>query len=132
MLAGRDKFQSLSKISRSHLLTLAPSTPFDPSASMEHVEFFRGLADPVRLEMIRAMAREREVACTTYERRFALAKSTISYHIRTLRMAGMITVRKEGPYYYYQLQESTFERLAPGMLKSFRKVDGAASKERSK
>ena len=104
-------------------MTLAPSTPFDPSASMELVEFFRGLADPVRLEMIRAMAREREVACTTYERRFSLAKSTISYHIRTLRMAGMITVRKEGPYYYYQLEESTFERLAPGMLESLRRVD---------
>jgi DNA-binding transcriptional ArsR family regulator len=85
----------------------------------ELVEFFRALGDPVRLEMVRSLAHHGEVACTTYENHFSLAKSTISYHVRTMRMAGMIGVRKEGSFYFYQLQSDTFERLAPGLLDSF-------------
>ncbi len=79
---------------------------------------FRALGDPVRLAMVQMLARHGEVSCVTYERQFALAKSTISYHVRTLRMAGMITVRKEGAFYHYQLQQAIFERLAPGFLES--------------
>ncbi|MEA2623449.1 MAG: hypothetical protein QOH61_2359 [Chloroflexota bacterium] len=82
------------------------------------VEFFRALADPVRLEMVRCIARDGEVACTTFEGMFAIAKSTISYHIRMLRMTGMITVRKDGPFYHYQLVTDTFDQLAPHLLES--------------
>lgn len=82
----------------------------------QQVELFRALGDPVRLVMVKMLARSDEVACTMYERAFGITKSTISYHVRTLRHAGLLTVRKDGSFYHYRLVPETLERLAPGLL----------------
>jgi ArsR family transcriptional regulator len=86
----------------------------------EHVELFRALGDPVRLTMIRMLARVDEVACTTYDSVFPVSKSTISYHVRALRSAELLTVRKDGSFYHYRLRPETFDRLAPGLLEAIR------------
>jgi ArsR family transcriptional regulator len=77
-----------------------------PAASHEYVETFRALSDPTRLEMIRMAAETDEVACTTFLERFGVSKSTISYHVKVLRSAGLIKVRKEGQFYRYRLDRS--------------------------
>lgn len=86
----------------------------------EQVELFRALGDPVRLTMIKMLARADEVACTTYDSVFPVSKSTISYHVRTLRSAQLLTVRKDGSFYHYRLRPETFERLTPGLLEAIR------------
>jgi len=86
----------------------------------EQVELFRALGDPVRLTMIKMLARVDEVACTTYDSVFPVSKSTISYHVRALRSAALLTVRKDGSFYHYRLRPETFDRLAPGLLEAIR------------
>jgi DNA-binding transcriptional ArsR family regulator len=76
----------------------------------------RALGDPTRLEMVRMAALAEEVACTTYLERFAVTKSTISYHVRILRAAGLMRVRKEGQFYYYRLDRRD-DRLLPPLLR---------------
>jgi len=86
----------------------------------DQVELFRALGDPVRLTMIKMLARADEVACTTYDSVFPVSKSTISYHVKTLRSAQLLTVRKDGSFYHYRLRPETFERLTPGLLEAIR------------
>lgn len=74
------------------------------------------LADPTRVQMLRLMAANEEVACAALEATFSLTKSTISYHVRVLRHAGLIRVRKAGKFYYYALVRDEIERRFPGLL----------------
>lgn len=74
------------------------------------------LADPTRVRMLRLMQANEEVACAALEATFALTKSTISYHVRVLRHAGLIRVRKTGKFYHYALMRDEIERHFPGLL----------------
>lgn len=74
------------------------------------------LADPTRVQMLRLMQANEEVACAALETTFSLTKSTISYHVRVLRHAGLIRVRKTGKFYHYALVRDEIERRFPGLL----------------
>lgn len=74
------------------------------------------LADPTRVQMLRLMQSNEEVACAALEATFSLTKSTISYHIRVLRHAGLIRVRKTGKFYHYALVRDEIDRRFPGLL----------------
>lgn len=74
------------------------------------------LADPTRVRMLRLMVENGEVACAALEATFALTKSTISYHVRVLRHAGLISVRKSGKFYHYVLLREQIEGRLPGLL----------------
>lgn len=74
------------------------------------------LADPTRVRMLRLMQANDEVACAALETTFSLTKSTISYHVRVLRHAGLIRVRKTGKFYHYALSRDEIERRFPGLL----------------
>lgn len=74
------------------------------------------LGDPTRLEMLRMLYLNDIVACTEFESTFPISKSTISYHIKELRHAGLIDVSKEGKFYYYTLRREAIRRHIPGLL----------------
>lgn len=74
------------------------------------------LSDPTRVQMLRLMQANEEVACAALETTFSLTKSTISYHVRVLRHAGLIRVRKAGKFYHYGLMRAEIERRFPGLL----------------
>lgn len=74
------------------------------------------LADATRVQMLRLMQVNEEVACAALESTFSLTKSTISYHVRVLRHAGLISVRKTGKFYHYALVRDQIERRFPGLL----------------
>jgi DNA-binding transcriptional ArsR family regulator len=83
---------------------------------IDYAEVFSALGDPTRLEMLLTIIRQGEVACTTFDEMFPIGKSTISYHVRVLRNAKLITVRKDGRFYYYQLRRDVFDEHLPGLL----------------
>jgi DNA-binding transcriptional ArsR family regulator len=98
-------------------MSIAPSKTVEPSpVSMELAEVFGVLSDPTRIEMLRLLAASEEVACTTFDALFPISKSTISYHVKALRQAGLIRVRKEGKYYHYTLLADEVERRLPGLI----------------
>lgn len=77
-------------------------------------ELFRALGDPTRIEILRLLSLADEVACTTLEDILPISKSTISYHIKALKMVGLLTVRKDGRWYHYTLQRDRLEAVLPG------------------
>ncbi len=91
-----------------------------PAAEI-YVEIFAALQEPLRLRILTLIASaleepEGEYACTSLEAKLPVTKSTISYHVKILRKAGLISVRKEGRYYRYTAREEVLEHFLPGML----------------
>lgn len=91
--------------------TVAP-----PATAEELAAVGAALADTTRVRMLRLLEANEEVACAALETTFALTKSTISYHVRVLRHAGLIRVRKAGKFYHYALLREEIARRFPGLL----------------
>jgi DNA-binding transcriptional ArsR family regulator len=73
--------------------------------------FFSALSDPVRWSIIAQAAQVDELACVTLEGTLPVGKPTISYHVKILQNAGLITTRKEGRNYYYSLRRDVLAGL---------------------
>jgi DNA-binding transcriptional ArsR family regulator len=98
------------------IATPAPGASAAPVTAEELAAVGAALADPTRVKMLRLMEANEEVACAALEETFALTKSTISYHVRVLRHAGLIRVRKSGKFYYYTLLRDEIDARFPGLL----------------
>lgn len=82
---------------------------------------FRALGDETRLRLLEILtAGERCVADLMGI--LGLGQSLVSHHLRTLREAGLVTVRREGRWVYYAISEPalTSVRLAVYELEPFR------------
>jgi ArsR family transcriptional regulator, arsenate/arsenite/antimonite-responsive transcriptional repressor len=81
-----------------------------------YTDTFRALSDPTRLDMFRQIASVDEMPCTVLQGNIGLAKSTISYHIKVLVQAHLISVRKQGRHFFYTARRDTAQDLLPGFL----------------
>ncbi|MDT7783490.1 MAG: hypothetical protein QOF58_1909 [Pseudonocardiales bacterium] len=73
------------------------------------------LADPVRLHLVREMDRIGVgVACGAIE--LPVTKSTRTHHLRTLREAGVIWMRKEGTSRIGTVRRDDLDARYPGLL----------------
>lgn len=73
------------------------------------------LGDPVRLLIVRALAASPDgVACGVIP--LPVTKSTRTHHLRTLREAGVITMRAEGTRRISTLRRDDLDVLFPGLL----------------
>lgn len=82
-----------------------------PSPDRPPTDVFSVLSDPVRWSIIAQMAEVDELACVTLESTLPVAKPTISYHVKILQNAGLISTRKEGRNYYYSLRRDVIGAL---------------------
>jgi DNA-binding transcriptional ArsR family regulator len=83
---------------------------------------FHALSDPVRLEIVRALAASEEGrACGTLG--LTVSKSTASHHFRVLREAGVIVQREDGRKRLNELRRDDLEARFPGLLATVVSVD---------
>lgn len=62
---------------------------------------FKALSDETRLRMVQAMARSQRQLCECeIVPQFELSQSTISYHLKVLREAGIVECEKQGLWTY--------------------------------
>lgn len=82
----------------------APNDPSPLAAPVRErlVAIFRALGDPTRFEVFRLIAAQEAPICACdVVGRFDLAQPTISYHLRLLREAGLVTASQRGVWAYY-------------------------------
>ncbi|MBP3967339.1 ArsR/SmtB family transcription factor [Paenibacillus lignilyticus] len=80
-------------------------------------KIFKALADETRLEIIRNLyASKKEMNCGEVGDVQGTSKSNTSYHLRTLREAKLIKVRKEAQTRYMSINMETFQTYLPGFL----------------
>ncbi len=73
--------------------------------------WFRALADPTRLEILHLLAGGERYVCDLTEALDA-AQSRLSFHLKALKVAGLVTDRREGRWVYYSLNAEILDAAA--------------------
>ena len=64
----------------------------------DFVKVAKALADPTRRRMLDALRRKGELNCSQLCALFPLRQPTVSHHVKTLKDAGLVTCRTDGPF----------------------------------
>ena len=73
-------------------------------------ETLKAISDPVRREIL-DMLKETSMTAGDIASKFNLTNATVSYHLSTLKNAGLVNERRDKKYIYYTLNISVFEEL---------------------
>lgn len=95
----------------------------DPRA---FVRVAKALADPTRLGILLDLRAAGEMTCSCVCARSRLTQPTISHHLGTLERAGLIAVRKDGPFRRISVREAQLRRFTRVLS------GGAGAKNRTK
>ncbi|AMH43706.1 MULTISPECIES: ArsR/SmtB family transcription factor [Burkholderiaceae] len=77
---------------------------------------FNALSDPVRLDIVRHLARVTEATCGELDG--GRPKSSMSHHFRILRDAGLVQTRVAGTVHQNTLRLDELESRFPGLMKA--------------
>ena len=58
----------------------------------------------------------RELTCSEVSAQLNLSKSTVSYHFRAMRLAGLTNTRQVAQIKYLSINTTAFDRFLPGFL----------------
>lgn len=78
--------------------------------STEVVAIFKALSDPLRLQVIELL-REQEMCVCDLCDCIKVSQSKLSFHLKTLKEAGLIDSRQQGRWIYYRLNLAELVRL---------------------
>ena len=82
-----------------------PTVATDPVVA---AALFHALSDPIRIEVLRLLGSGERCVCELMDD-LGLAQSRLSWHLKTLKDAGLISDRRDGRWSYYALQREAFE-----------------------
>jgi ArsR family transcriptional regulator len=74
------------------------------------VTIFHALSDETRLRIIACLKDGEQCVCDLTDT-FKTGQSRLSFHLRVLKEAGLVTDRPEGRWIYYALNEDTLAEL---------------------
>ena len=79
----------------------------------KHVNIFKALADPTRLDIVRKLATSKEPisGCDIVSECSALSQPAMSHHFTKLVDAGVITEHKKGTEKMYELNHNLFAEI---------------------
>jgi ArsR family transcriptional regulator len=82
-----------------------------PKADEELAALAKAIGHPVRVRILRILARKEARVCSQIVGELPLAQSTVSEHLRILKEAGLIRSREDGPRVGYCINYETLRRL---------------------
>jgi ArsR family transcriptional regulator len=86
----------------SRSLSLPVVTPARSESAAGLARMFHALSDPTRIEILERLRNGERCVCELTDVLEA-SQSRLSFHLKTLREAGLVTDRKEGRWVYYTL-----------------------------
>jgi DNA-binding transcriptional ArsR family regulator len=90
--------------------------PHPDVAAFDLATIMRTLGDPLRLQIVRVLADDRERPCGELSDQLGLPDSTSSYHLRLLREAGVTRTRAVGTQRLISLRRDDLEARFPGLV----------------
>lgn len=82
-----------------------------PDNDMTIAEWCKALSHPARVAILRNLANRGECICGELVIDLPLAQSTVSQHLKALKMAGLIQGEIDGPRSKYCINKKNFERF---------------------
>ena len=101
-------------------------TPVAASPLARSAQLFHALSDEARLRIIETLLDGEHCVCDLMTHIDA-AQSRLSYHLKVLKDAGLVSDRREGRWSYYTLQRDAF-REAEGLLAELRPRQASANR----
>lgn len=90
------------------LLLMTTSTRLDHKQA---VQLFHALSDPTRLSILERLRYGERCVCELTDALDA-AQSRLSFHLKVLKDAGLVTDRREGRWMYYTLNPDSLAELS--------------------
>jgi ArsR family transcriptional regulator len=84
--------------------------------AIRRTEQFRALADETRLQILELLRGGEHCVCELTEA-LDLGQSLLSFHLKTLKEAGLVSDRREGRWMYYAIEEDALRGMAAGLTK---------------
>jgi ArsR family transcriptional regulator len=78
------------------------STIVESTMLEQRAVVFAALSDPIRLRILDQLAQDKKCVCTLQEA-LNIAPNLLSYHLRVLREAGLVTASRRGRWVDYQI-----------------------------
>lgn len=75
------------------------------------LDLLSAVADPVRWAVLRHLGERGESCVCDLQERIPVASNLLSYHLKVLREADLVTTRRRGRWVDYSLAEGAAERL---------------------
>jgi DNA-binding transcriptional ArsR family regulator len=101
------------------MTTGAPTREKIPHPAVDALDLatiMRALGDPARLEIVRLLADGKPRLCGEIYATLGVPNSTGSYHLRTLREAGLTRARPAGTQRYISLRHEDLDQRFPGLV----------------
>lgn len=73
--------------------------------------WFHALSDETRLEIVRLLSHGERCVCELQDV-LAAAQSRLSFHLRVLKDAGIVTDRRDGRWVHYSLNRDALDEIA--------------------
>ena len=89
--------------------TDAPSD--GPAADEEFAAFAKAVGHPIRVRILRMLARKEARTCSVIVDELPLAQSTVSEHLRILKNAGLVRANENGLRVSYCIVPSALKRF---------------------
>lgn len=81
-----------------------------PAAAVNTARLFQALADPTRVHVVGLLRHGERCVCELMNSLDA-AQSRLSFHLKVLKDAGLVSDRKQGRWVYYSLREEALEAM---------------------
>ncbi len=78
------------------------------------VSLLTAVADPVRWTVLQRLADSKSCVCNLQEH-IPIASNLLSYHLKVLRDAGLVTTSRRGRWIDYSLADDALERLTAAL-----------------
>jgi ArsR family transcriptional regulator len=72
--------------------------------------WFHALSDETRLEIVALLSHRERCVCELQDA-LGAAQSRLSFHLKTLKDAGLVTDRREGRWVYYSLNREQLDAM---------------------
>ncbi len=80
-------------------------------ADTELAAFAKAVSHPVRMRILRMLARRNAHMCSHIVDELPLAQSTVSEHLRILKSVGLVRANEKGPRVSYCIEPSALKRF---------------------
>lgn len=100
-----------------HRTVKKPAVPRSKLTDKEFELIAKALADPRRMALLQAIAREEECACQRLREEFPVSKATISFHIKELVRAGLVEAHRDGQFLNCEVRRDVLEAYTAELLR---------------
>ncbi len=85
--------------------------PMTLSQATQVAAWFHALSDETRVEIVRLLSHGARCVCELQDA-LGAAQSRLSFHLRVLKDAGLVTDRRDGRWVYYSTNREALDEIA--------------------